>query len=138
MKLESYLLAFLVFSVIVVAGVLTISDVNHNYEGIIDNNISTSKFNSTYDTANTMYNLSQDQKDAVLGGEVSETNFVDSSYKGAYTAIRMISGSFGLIGGIINAIAIELSIPGYMVAFAMAAITIAIIFGIISLILRFK
>lgn len=138
MKLESFLIGFIIFSVFVVAGVFIMADINTNYEGIIESNLSTSEFNSTYNTIDTMYNISQAQKEQVIGAELEETNVIDTSYKGAFSAIRLIRNTFSLLGNIINDVARVIHIPSFFVKFALAGVTILVIFGIISIILRFK
>lgn len=138
MKLESFLIGFIIFSVFVVAGVFIMADINTNYEGIIESNLSTSEFNSTYNTIDTMYNISQAQKEQVIGAELEETNVIDTSYKGAFSAIRLVRNTFSLLGNIINDVARVIHIPSFFVKFALAGVTILVIFGIISIILRFK
>lgn len=104
----------------------------------MDENISTADFGDTYDTIDDMYNISQDQKSFVLGAELDEDNIVDSSYKGTFGAVRLVKNTFKLFGNIVNDIADVLHVPTFFITFLMTAITIAVIFGIISVVLRFK
>lgn len=138
MKIEGFLLGFVIFSVFIVGFVYVIGDLNTNYQGIVQNNISTSKFNNTYNTINNIYNLSNDQSDAVFGSELETDNFVDTAYKGAYTALRQIRTTFSLMGNIFNDVATEIGIPSFFIKFALTALLLLIIFGIISYVLRFK
>ena len=138
MRIEAFLIGFAIFSLFIVTGVFLIKDINTSYEGIISENISTSDFNQTYDTIDEMYNISQDQKEAVIGGEISSTDVAESSYKGTLTAVRMVSNTFKLIGNIIQDIANTLHVPSYFIKIALTILTIMIIFGIISIVLRFK
>lgn len=113
-------------------------DVNTNYAGIIDDNLSTSEFNGTYNTIDKMYNISQDQSGAVIGGGLESDDITESSYKGTLTAVRLVRGTFDLVGNMINDISNVLGIPTFFIKFALAALTVAVIFGIITIILRFK
>lgn len=134
MKLDQYLMGFIIFSLIVVSGVLIIQDVNTNY----DLDMSTEEFNSTYNTIDSMYNISQDQNDDVLGQEIDEEDPIDSAVTGSYSAIRLIYSTYDLIGNIIRDIASTLHIPAFFITFALTALTISIMFGIIYLFVRFR
>ena len=136
--MEPFLIGFVVFSLFVVAGVFIMADINHNYAGIIDSNLSTSEFNDTYNTIDEMYNISQDQADQVFGSEVSEDNVIDTSYKGVFSAIRLVRNTFRLLGNIMNDVAYTIGVPSFFIKFALAALTIAVLFGIITIVLRFR
>lgn len=136
MELDKFLIGLLVFVAIVVGGVLIISNINENYDGIMQNNISTNEFGDVYNAADEIYNLSQDMSEDVLGGEVDEDDTADSMFKGGYASLKLLSGSFGIVGDIINAIALTLGIGAFWVGLAMTALTISIIFGMIYLIFR--
>lgn len=138
MKIEAYILGFVIFSLFVVTGGFLIADINKNYAGIITENISTSDFNQTYNTIDNMYNLSQEQKGAVIGGGISSTSISETSFGGALTAFRMVTRTFSLIGNIIQELSAAIGIPSFFIKFAFAALTILITFGIISMILRYK
>ena len=138
MKIETFLMGFVMFSLVIVSGVFLMADINTNYEGIIDSNLSTSEFNDTYNTIDDMYNLSQDQKDNIIGEELSESNFIDLAYKGTFSAIRLVTTTFKLVGNIIEDISRVLKIPTFFIKFALTALSIAVLFGIISIVLRFK
>ena len=138
MKLVAFLLGFVLFSLFIVTGVLIMADINHNYAGIIDSNLSTSEFNSTYSVIDEMYNVSQSQKDQVFGAEISDTNVIDSSYKGVFSAIRLVRSTFSLMGNIMNDVSIRIGVPSYFIKFGLTALTISIIFALIAIVLRFQ
>jgi hypothetical protein len=135
MELDKFLLGILVFTAIVVGGVLIIGDFNTNYE-FAGTNMSTDDFGTVYDTTDEIYNLSQDMKDSMLGGEVDEDDTADSMFKGGYKTLRFVQSSFGLVGDIMNAVGRKLGIPTFLITLGLAALTISIIFGIIYIVFR--
>ena len=138
MKIEAFLVGFVVFSLMIVSGVYIMADINTNYANIIDNNLSTSEFNATYNTVDTMYNISESQKEDVFGTDLSEDNVAETSYKGVFSAIRLVRNTFNLLGNIINDISKNIGIPSFFIKFGLTALSIAVLFGIISIVLRFK
>lgn len=138
MKIESFLVGFVIFSLFIVGGVFIIRDINTSYAGILDENISTSDFNNTYNTIDKMYNISQDQKEEVIGGDLESSSITESSYKGTLTAVRMVRSTFTLMGDIIQDISSTLGVPPFFIQSALTALTIIVIFGIVTIILRFK
>lgn len=136
MEIDKFLLGLLVFTAIVVGGVLIIGNFNENYDDAMQSNISTSEFGSVYDTTDNIYNLSQDMNDGIFGSEVDEDATEDSMFKGVYKTLRFTQNSYSLVGDIIGAVATEVGIPRFFVTLALTALTIAIIFGLIYLIFR--
>lgn len=136
MELDKFLIGLLVFTALVVGGTLIIGNFNENYDDVMRENISTSDFGSVYDTTDEIYNISQDMKDGVLGGEVDADATEDSMFKGTYKTLRFIQGSFSLVGDIISAVALKLGIPGFFVTLGLTALAISIVFGLVYLIFR--
>lgn len=134
MKLDSFLIGFVLFSVFIVGGVFLIGGVNtaYNYD------ISTSEFNETYDVIDDMYDLSQDMKGQTLDADIDDTESWESMTKGSYSAVRLVKNTFALFGQIAEDIGSVLHIPPFFVKFAMTALTISIIFGVIYLFMRFR
>lgn len=137
MRLDKFLMAFVVFSLIVVTGTLIIGNINTNYSDV-GVNMSTDDFNDTYNTIDQMYNISQDMKNQTYGGDIEDGDALDSAISGSYSAIRMVRNTFKLIGDIINDVAEVVGVPAYFITFAMTALTILIVFALIYLILRFR
>lgn len=135
MEIDKFIIGLLVFTAIVVGGALMIGDFNTNY-AFAGTNISTSDFGEVYDTTDEVYNLSNDMKESVLGGDVTEGTTEDSMFKGVYKALRFIPTSFQLVGDIINATATKIGIPPFFVVLALAALAISIIFSIIYILFR--
>lgn len=136
MELDKFLIGILVFTAIVVGGTLIIANMNANYADVMTENLSTDDFGEVYDTTDEIYNISQDMKDGILGGEVDEDDTADSMFKGAYKTLRFIQASFELVGNIISAVATKIGIPVIFVTLALAALAISIVFGILYLIFR--
>ncbi len=136
MEIDKFLLGLLVFTALVVGGTLIIADFNTNYGDVMRDNLSTSDFTDVYDTTDEIYNISQDMKDGIIGGEVDEDATEDSMFKGVYKTVRFIQNSFTLVGDIIGAVATKLGAPPFFITLALAAVTISIIFGLVYLIFR--
>lgn len=136
MELDKFLMGILVFTAIIVGGVLIIGNFNENYDDVMRENISTDDFTAVYDSTDELYNLSQDMKDGILGGDIDADATEDSMFKGVYKTIRFIRVSFGITGDIISAIATKLGIPSFFVTLALTALAIGVIFGLVYLIFR--
>lgn len=134
MRLDHLLIGFVLFSVFVVTGVLVIGDVNENY-GLT---MSTDQFNDTYDTIDEMYEISRAQYNDTVGADIDDDDSYDSYVTSSFSAVRMVYKAFDIIGNIIRDIASTLHVPAYFVTFALTALLISIIFGIIYLFVRFR
>ena len=118
----------------IVTGVFIVQDINTNY----NLSMSTDEFNDTYNTVDSMYDISQGMKGQTIDADISTTSSWESMTKGSYSAIRLVANTFTLIGNIINDVAEVLPIPPYFFKFAIAALTIAVVFGVIYLFIRFR
>jgi hypothetical protein len=135
MRLDAVITSVIVFSLFVTGGVLIWNDMISEY----DLNVTTDEYKNVYNTSSEMYDLSQDVKNKTLeaeaeGGDESWESLV----KGSYSAIRLISSSFVMIGDILDAIAKELGVPKFFIQAAMTLLMVAIAFSVIYLIFRFK
>ena len=130
------LIGFLILTLFVVGGTMMLNDMNTLYadEGV---NLSDDDFTEVYDTMDDMYDITNNAKDDTLGGEVEEDESWSSMTKGAYSAVRLVSGSFKLFTDITNAIARKLGIPEFIITIAFIAFSISIIFGLVYMIFRF-
>jgi hypothetical protein len=135
MRLENMIIAIMIFSVLVITAFLGIVDLNENYDDV---DMSTEHFSGVFNATEEVYNISQDMKEAVLGGEIDDDNTENSMFKGAYASIRFVRASFGIIGSIMEAVAIELGIPAYFLTLGLGALAISVIFAIVYLVFRFK
>lgn len=136
MKIEALFLGVVTFIAIVITGVIMINDMNKNY-GDLGVNISNSSFKNTWQDSAEIYNISISAKDDVIGTELSDTNIVSSSYKGAFSAFRLAKNTFSFINSLIIDMANTLHIPAFWVQLALTAIAIMITFAIIYMVLKF-
>lgn len=136
MKLDQFLIALVIFGVIILAGVFTVGNLEDNYNvSMSDDKLGNISSQATTILAST-YNISQGQKDQVMGGEVSTEDSWSSMIKGGYSALRLITGSFSLVGNTIYAIASALNVPTFFITALLTILTIAIIFSIIYIVFR--
>lgn len=133
MKLHEYLLGFLIFSAVILAGLGVIVDVNSNY----GTNISTDEYED-FDTRDDLQNLSGVMYNHTLEGDISVDDSWESMTKGAYSGSRAVKQTPKTFVRIIEGIATYLKIPYYLVVIAISATIISIIFAIVYLIMRFK
>ena len=136
MELDKFIIGLLVFTAVVLSGVLLIGDVNSNYGEFMEENLSTDEFTAVYDSTDEVYNMSVDMKGSVLGGEVDEDATEDSMFKGVYKALKFVASSFSIVGDIIEAIALSFGIPKFFITLGIAGFAISIVFGLIMIIFR--
>jgi len=138
MRLDKFLIGFLVFSLIITVGVLMISDVNTEYEL----NKTTDQFDDlsgVYNVSGEMYSLSQDMKEETLEADIEGSDQSwESTIKGGYSSLRLISNSFRLVAEVANALAETIGIPVFFVTTLMVVITILIVFSIVYLVFGSK
>ena len=127
-QLDKWLIAIVIFGVFVVAGTLMIVDLNSSY-GL---NMSTDDFSASFNTTSTLYNTANDTKDRIFGGEIDKTDTASSMFAGAFSAIRLIPNSFGVVNAIAHDTAAVIGIPAIYIQAFMAIITILVIFALIQ------
>jgi hypothetical protein len=136
LQLDKYLIGFIIFSAIMVGTLYILNGTITDYEL---NNITTDEFNDTYDKINETYDLSQDIKNATVGGDIEGGDQSwDSLIKSSYSGITLVTGTFSMIGTVAKEIVEVVGIPPFFLQLAFAAITILVIFAIIFMIFRFK
>ena len=139
LRLENYFIAFIVFTLIIFAGVGLISDVNTSYNVSIGQE---SEFNTTLTRANQVYNSTYDtsssMKTSVADADISESTTENSMFKGAFSAIRSAMGIFGIMGGLLNDVGGVLGVPAVFINLSIAAFLIVLAMALIYLVFRFK
>jgi len=139
LRLENYFLAFIVFAIIIIAGMGVVTNVNDNYNVSMGQG---SEFNTTIARANTMYNdtyqASSSMKSKVADADISEDTTENSMFKGAFSAVRNSVGVFGIMGALVNDIGSVLGIPPIFTNLAVAAFLIVLAFALIYLVFRYR
>ena len=139
LKLENYFIAFIVFTLIIFAGVGLITDVNTSYNVSIGQE---SAFNTTYSRAQSMYNDTYDagieMKGKVVDADISEDTTENSMFKGAFSALRTLTNLFGIVGGVVNDIGSVIGVPTVFINLAIISFLIILSMAIIYLVFRFK
>ena len=139
MKLDSFLISLLVFSVFVVGGSLIWGNMIDTYDLNTTTTSVGANFSDVYNVIDDSYDISQDMKNHTLGAEIEGSDQSwESLVKGSYSAIRLIKNSFTLVGNIMDEIAMALGIPSFFIKAGLVAITISILFAIIYLVFGFK
>ena len=135
--LDKWMITFVVFAAVFLTGMFIVSDVNSNYgyDGVSIDIDDVPEINESFEE---LENASSGMREAVFGSEVDEDNTVDSLFKGAFSALRFVRATFNMFGNIINAIAVKIGIPDWMVAFAITAVVIMVVFALIAIIIRFR
>lgn len=101
-------------------------------------------FQRVYDTAdniiNESFNTTRDQKDQMIGedGEVEADEAWESMIKGGYSAIKLTGGSFALIYSVLYVTQDVLGFPPLFTTLALTVIVIAVVFGLIYMVFRFR
>lgn len=136
MALHKYLLGLLAFAVATVFMISMVTNMGDNYgvdvgdaDFIILSGNASLILDETDDLTERQHNLS-------LGGEINEEATEDSMFKGAFRAIRLVSGSFGLVSSIIFLSANKIGIPSFFVTAAITALTIFITFSLVYIVFR--
>lgn len=133
MNILNYLLGFIILGLFVVGGTMIVSDLNTNYSL----NMSTQGINNTFNQVDKIYNMSKDMDSSTLGGDISDTAPWESMTKGAYIAIRQVTGTYSLINAMITDISNIIELPKPIVVAVMTTITLSIIFALIYLLFRY-
>lgn len=134
MKLENWIITFVVFSVFILGGMMLITDINTNY----NKNMSTSEYSGVYNTSEDIYNIGQGMKNDTFGGDVEEDESFESMIKGSYSALRLVGGTFGMFKDIIDNIASEIGVPEFFVYAAIIVMIVLVVFALIYIIRGFK
>jgi multisubunit Na+/H+ antiporter MnhC subunit len=136
LRLDKFLIGFLIFTAFIVGGTSIIRSVNNDYQGILQQNMSDSRFSSTYNTTDEIINISTDIKNKILTNEIDETDTVSTMFSGAYGALRLIRASFGIVGAISQDIGMNLPIDPAFQGMIITAVVIMVLFAILFLVFR--
>jgi len=139
-RFDAFLIGLIIFSFIISVGTGFITDLAENYEVDYD-----SRFGDTYKTIEGIENMTKSQKESVIGGELPEEDLLDSSIKGATSALNLMTGPIKTVTLITDEI--QTNIPGgesesnptlILKPYVKVSLTIMIIFGLIYLAFRIR
>lgn len=134
-RLDSFLISIIIFSFIIAVGSGWIVSMADHYEVDYD-----SKFGTVYQTVRNTENLTKEQKEMVIGGEIDDEDPLDRSIKGATSALNLMTGPIEIVTLIVHDV--ESEVPGGMPIdlemYVKVAITIMVIFGLIYLFFRIR
>ena len=135
MRLDSFIISLLIFSLFMVVGSMMWYDVISEYEL----NITTDEFKDVYNITDEIYDTTRDMQKKTIDAEIKEDEEPwQSLVTGTYSSVRLIRNTFSLFGEIMNVMAREIGIPLIFVYSATTILLVSIIFSIIYLIFRFK
>ena len=138
MKFENMLIGFLVFTLFIIGGIMMISDMESNYAFANVSLNASDQFGSVYNTTGEIFSNTNDMKEKVLGKDISgTTSSWETMITGSYSAIRLITGSFRIIGDIANDIAKKIGIPEIIVTTIITVVILLVIFSVIYILFRF-
>ena len=97
---DGILIGFLIFTFVIIGGVVMISDWQDSYDGIANLTNASDEFSDTYDTIGNITGLTDDIHDNVVNADTasddSSEGSISSMSRGAYSAIRLIPQTFTL------------------------------------------
>ena len=141
MRIDTFMIGMVIFSLFIVGGVLIVQDAVTEYEL----NITTDEFSDVYDTANDMYDIGKGMKEDVLEGEIEGGDESwESMTKGGYSAISFFRSTFSIFGQILEALAKQLgfgddeNVSNIFTLTFTIILTILGIFAIIYMVFRFQ
>lgn len=137
---EKFIGAFFVFTVVCIAGLGMILDINTNYRGSV--NISTERFSNTYNKTQELYSFSNQTVALIKGESVDEDNTENSLFKAAFSVVKLIFTSitapFTIMMDIAAEIFLQLPIDPRFYILLVGAVAVTLVFTIIYVIHRFQ
>jgi len=135
-RLDSILISLIVFSFIIAAGSGWITSMAEHYEVPYDE-----QFGTVYETvrkSGELENLTKDQKELVIGGDIEEDDALDSAIKGATSAVKLMTAPIKIVNLIAEDIEGETKSALDISMYVKVALTVSVIFGLIYLVFRIR
>ena len=130
---DSFLISIIIFSFIIAAGAGWIVSMAEHYDVEYD-----SKFGTVYQTVKETENLTKTQKESVIGGEIEETDPLDSAIKGATSAVKLLTSPIEIVTLIVEDIESEVKPALDISLYVKVALTIMVTFALIYLFFRIR
>ncbi len=135
---DSFMISIIIFSFIIAVGSGFIIDMAENYDVEYDD-----EFGETYLVVQDVYNISSDQKDDTVGGEIEETDVVDSTIRGATSALKLLTSPVKVVSAIVGDVETKATEKGGDIGidlrtYVTTALTVLVIFALIYLFFRIR
>lgn len=130
---DAFLIGLVLFSFIIAVGSGFITDMAEHYEVDYD-----SKFGATYTQIQEVQNLSTDQKESVIGGELPDEDLLDSSIRGATSALNLMTAPVETVTLIAGSVQSEIKPALDITIYVKTILTILVIFSLIYLAFRIR
>lgn len=135
MKPDKFIIGIAVISLFVLGGSFIFGDAIDQYD--LSTTTEDAGFSSIYDNINSTYDIANDMRDDTFGAETQGTDQSwESLIKGAYSAVRLISNSFTLVNDMLNAVALWVGVPQFIVDITIIIILVAVVFSLIYMIFK--
>jgi len=135
--LDKYLVAFLIFGVIMVGGIIVMSDINSHYPTAnVNVNLSSAEEQEFQSLLTDFEDLSDEMQERSLNETTSTTDAISNLVNGAYKAVKLIGTSFSAIPKMLNIFALKLGINPIFVNAATAALIALVAIALIYLFMR--
>jgi hypothetical protein len=136
MEIKHYLIAVLVFGVVITGFWSVLGDAQSTYGVEVDDEFA-AVYGNISDTMAEVRDDSRDIRDDIRSSEAEETDqFGGSLIKGAFNSLRLIWNSWDSVVVTIEKVQEEMGIPDYFVLAFMTIIVILISFAIISAVFK--
>lgn len=138
--LDKYLIAFIIFSVIMVGGIIVMSDFNNKYPTAnVNVNLTSAEEQEFQNILDDYEDLTVDMQNKTLAintGGSTTLDAINQLINGAYKAIRLIGTSFMTIPRVLGLLAVKLGINPIFVNAATAGLIILVIIALIYLFMK--
>jgi len=134
-KLDSFIIGIIIFSFIIAVGSGMIVDMADNYDVEYDD-----EFGTTYIVIEDIYNDTIAQKEDVFGGEIEETDPLDSAIRGGTSALKLLTSPVKITSSIIGNVQEKSNLPTEINIrqYFTTALTVVVTFGLIYLFFRIR
>lgn len=137
MRLEQYLIGFIIFSAVILTMTLFMTDIDAQYDDV--NLTSTvDEFGPVFNTTTEIYNITTDMKENTFGKQIENQNALESVISAGYSTLRLMRNSFALFGNILQAIWTKIPFPPYFITMALSVFAILVTFALLYIFLRLR
>jgi len=137
MGLDKFAIGIVLFMVMVMGSLMLIGDLNTNYEGVNIDASDLKQYNDTFNQSE-FTALTNTMNGFIIGGEVDDDQIENSMFKGAFSALRLITLPFRVTGQVIMLTVQLLGIPAFFQIAAIIILGLFVMFGMIYAVLRLR